>query len=123
VRSREFVYLERPLVDLRLHQGQATTAHRREGRNLVEAFAVIDQQLREYPGDMPAGQITRIGIHRARQCLHLLVGNLLRGTVASAPRLAGTAMKFLSLPWRAAFRRTASIARPVTESGHDAGRR
>jgi glycosyltransferase involved in cell wall biosynthesis len=126
LRSRTFVHFDRPLFDLRLHQGQATARHMRAGQNLAEMYAVIDQQLRDHPGDMPLAGVARIGAYRAGQCARSVAGRLLRGEPAGSGRLAGTAARFLSLPWRAAIRRLADstgVRVPAAQGGSDAGRR
>lgn len=104
-RARPFVYYQRPLIDLRQHEGQASTRHLRQGRNMAEMCAVIEQQLDQHPGDLPFWRVCGVAGYRAWQCGRLLAGNVLRGHAGSIWPLTRTAVKFLMFPPRVVIRR------------------
>jgi len=104
-RTRAFVYYQRPLIDLRQHEGQASTRHLRQGRNMAEMCAVMEEQLDQHPADLPVWRLCHVAGWRAWQCARLLAGNLLRGHAGSLWPLTRTTFKFLRLPPRVVIRR------------------
>jgi glycosyltransferase involved in cell wall biosynthesis len=125
-RTRPFVHLARPLIELRRHDGQTSTRHMREGRNLAETAEVLERQLRAFPADLPWRRVWSIAIYRAGQCARSLAGNVVRGHLSGVRTLIATAARLLALPVRTAawrWARGGAVAAPAREGARDAGRR
>lgn len=114
VRSRPFVYYERPLAELRRHEGQASTKNLRSGQDLREALRVVNEQLQAHPGDLSPEEVMRLAIGRLAGVLRRVATSAAHARIGEAWRLARHAWTCVALPWRAAVARRRAATPGVT---------
>lgn len=93
------VYYERPLIELRVHPGQASTRHRKRGQDVTEALAILRDNFREHANLLDRSTVTAVCWRRLRLTLRRAAVALLRGQGRHAALMFGLARQFLMLPW------------------------
>ncbi|HBY61452.1 MAG TPA: hypothetical protein DEH78_16645 [Solibacterales bacterium] len=99
IREVLFVYWEYPLVDIRLHEGQASTGNLRSAQDVVEAYGIVRDNFRAYPGDLPRSEAFRICRRRARGATRRALKQVTQGRVPTARLLLKYAFRFAVLPF------------------------
>lgn len=97
LRLAPFLYYERPLLDIRLHAGQASARNLPKGIDLEEMLSVFQEQLATYPGDLSPAEVKAIARPRGVHALRRMGRALTQGRFADAARLGGLAWQFLNL--------------------------
>jgi len=91
IREAEFVFYERPLAEVRLHSGQASTGNLRSARDLEEQLQVLRENFTRHPDDIGWGRRALICWRRSR----LIFRRILSALARSRPRHASLLSKYL----------------------------
>lgn len=106
VRSRPFLYYERPLAELRQHAGQSSTTNLQSGADLRESLRVVGEQVRKHPEDLTVRQGVVIAASRVGGLARRLVAAVKHARLGEVPRLGGQMLSYAALPARVAAART-----------------
>lgn len=98
VRERQFVYYERPLLELRIHARQASALNLQSGRDLTESYRVLQLHVRTHAADLTTKAVWRIALGRAQMAGRRVAGRMLRGRFVAGVRLFVCLCQFLCLP-------------------------
>ena len=88
IRRAEFIFYERPLVEIRLHSGQASTGNLRSARDLDEQLQVLRENFSRHPDDAVWGQRAMICWRRSGLIFRRLLGSMVQMRLGYAARLA-----------------------------------
>jgi len=100
LRCAMFLYYEMPLLDIREHPSQASTANLHTAVDIPESYRVIEDTIARHPGDITFAECLRVGWRRFRLVAHRSLAASARGRWAHAAWLGTWAIRFLLLPLR-----------------------
>ena len=100
LRCAVFLYYEMPLLDIREHPSQASTANLHTAVDIPESYRVIEDTIARHPGDITFAECLRVGWRRFRLVAHRSLAASARGRWAHAAWLGTWAIRFLLLPLR-----------------------
>jgi glycosyltransferase involved in cell wall biosynthesis len=99
IREESFVYLERPLVKLRLHRGNASSRYARRSLDLKETIVVYREQRSRFEADFDPALLLSLRRHLAYYVTRRFVHQAIRGALLQAMKtLALLPETMLSLP-------------------------
>jgi len=97
-RRAHFLYYERSLTELRVHQRQASAINLLRGRDVQEAYVIIQHNLRTYGGDISRWDILSICLRRAKDIAIKILAALRHGRLSQGLLLMKYFAKFVCLP-------------------------
>src|SRR5262249_8313692 len=110
IRTSRFLYYEKPLMRLRRHAGQASATNLASGRDIREAYRVIEENIARHGYETSVREAVAIA-----RIWMLVIGRrtaaaAVRGQSSYAGSLAGWALRFLVLPLQVHHRSRAETA-------------
>jgi hypothetical protein len=94
IRVSAFVYYERPLIELRLHAGQASAGNLASGKDIAESHSVVKSNLAAYPRDLTLLAGIALSLARARVILIRVAAALIHRRFGLALRLSPFVVRF-----------------------------
>jgi glycosyltransferase involved in cell wall biosynthesis len=98
-RSFQLVTYVRPLIELRVHKGQASFSNLRRGTDVKEGYEILKHELSVHYQDLRASAVVRVCLRRSRLIGRKLLGAIARGRLRHAGWLGYYALLFFKLPF------------------------
>jgi len=96
-RHAHFLYYERSLMELRVHQRQASAINLLQGRDVQEAYIIIRDNLRTHGGDISGWETLSICLRRAKDIATKILAALRHGRTSQGILLTKYFVRFIHL--------------------------
>lgn len=97
-RSFRMVTCVRPLIELRVHKGQASFTNLRKGIDVEKGYQILRRELSAHHEDVRLATLARVCLKRSRLVARKAVGAVARGNLLHAAWLGYYALLFCKLP-------------------------
>ncbi|WP_416672276.1 glycosyltransferase [Egbenema bharatensis] len=99
IRREIFVYYEKALTEIRIHEKQASTSNLKSGQDIKEYHSIINNNLCNYSQEISQLKTLHISLQWAKAMSLRMISSFLKGNLYYAAFLGWYTLKFLSLPF------------------------
>lgn len=107
IRKETFIYYQQALIELRIHELQASTSNLKLGRDIREYHSILRENLFTNPEAVTRSQVLGISLYRIKGMVIRMLSALSKGSFQHATFLGWYILKLLALPFQ--YKKTGAL--------------